>query len=161
VRHTHSIDVVLQERHSLVPAGMLPRPLHAHRDGRGTDAPHSEPDRLARNHGRVLERWQEFLSFLKTLRRRKTRRLRLIIVLDNFSPHLRAEVRIWVAANNVRLVFTPTNASWLNRIEPLFAGVRDFALNNSDYRDHDETRRAIFAFDPSRSSRLARYRRRS
>lgn len=92
------------------------------------------------------KRWQEFLSFLKILRRRYSRRLRLIIVLDNFSPHLRADIRIWAAANNVRLVFTPTNASWLNRIEPLFAGVRYFALNNSDYRDHDETRRAILAY---------------
>ena len=92
------------------------------------------------------KRWQEFLSFLKTLRRRYPRRLRLVIVLDNFSPHRRHEIRCWARANNVRLVFTPTYASWLNRIEPLFAGVRYFALNNSDYRDHEETRRAIMAY---------------
>jgi hypothetical protein len=42
----------------------------------------------------------------------------------------------------MRLVFTPTYASWLNRIEPLFAAFRYFALNNSDYQDHEETRRA-------------------
>lgn len=92
------------------------------------------------------KRWQEFLSFLKTVRRRYSRRLWLYIVLDNFSPHLRPEVVQWSKANKIRLVFTPTNASWLNRIEPLFAGVRYFALNNSDYRDHDETRRAINAY---------------
>jgi transposase len=92
------------------------------------------------------KRWQEFLSFLKTLRRSHPRSLRLFVVLDNFSPHRRAEVVRWTRLNNVRLVFTPTYASWLNRIEPLFAGVRYFALNNSDYRDHEETRRAINAY---------------
>ena len=99
------------------------------------------------------KRWQEFLSFLKTVRRRYPRRLQLHIVLDNFSPHLRGEVVLWSKANNIRLVFTPTNASWLNRIEPLFAGVRFFPLNNSDYRDHDETRRAIYDYVAWRNRR--------
>lgn len=99
------------------------------------------------------KRWQEFLSFLKTVRRRYPAGLRLLIVLDNFSPHLRAEVKSWARQHNMRLVFTPTNASWLNRIEPLFAGVRYFALNNSDYTDHDETRRAINAYVAWRNRR--------
>ena len=44
------------------------------------------------------------------------------------------------------MVFTPTYASWLNRIEAIFSGVRYFALENSDYRDHEEIRRAILAY---------------
>lgn len=101
------------------------------------------------------KRWQEFLSFLQTLRRRHGRRIRLYIVLDNFSPHRRTEVVQWCRKNNIRLVFTPTYASWLNRIEPLFAGVRYFALNNSDYADHEETRRAINAYVAWRNRRPA------
>lgn len=92
------------------------------------------------------KRWQEFLSFLKSTRARYPADTRLHVVLDNFSPHRRREVFDWARSHNVRLVFTPTYASWLNRIEPLFAGVRYFALNNSDYADHDETRRAINAY---------------
>lgn len=92
------------------------------------------------------KRWQEFLSFLKIIRKRYPFRIRLHVVLDNFSPHKKREVLDWAAANNVELVYTPTYASWLNRIEPLFAGVRYFALNNSDYRTHDEVRRAINAY---------------
>jgi hypothetical protein len=49
-------------------------------------------------------------------------------VLENFSPHLSTtddpRVGAWAAANNVELAYTPTNASWLNRIEassPRFA----------------------------------------
>ena len=47
----------------------------------------------------------------------------------------------------------PTYASWLNRIEPLFAALRYFALNNSDYQDHEETRRAINAYVAWRNRR--------
>jgi hypothetical protein len=43
-------------------------------------------------------------------------------VLDNFSPHLTAKkdtrVGDWAAANNVEFAYTPTDSSWLNRIEP-------------------------------------------
>jgi hypothetical protein len=42
-------------------------------------------------------------------------------VLDNFSPRLptKKDSRVgdWAAANNVELTYTPTNSSWLNRIE--------------------------------------------
>ena len=71
---------------------------------------------------------------------------RLYLVLDNFSPHKRREVTDWAADHNVELVFTPTYASWLNRIEAIFSGVRYFALANSDYPDHAHSRRAILAY---------------
>lgn len=61
--------------------------------------------------------------------------------------------RSWAEHNNMRLVFTPTYASWLNRIEPLFAALRYFALNNSDYQDHEETRRASNAYVAWRNRR--------
>ena len=92
------------------------------------------------------KRWRELLLFLKHIRRRYPRRIRIYLILDNFSPHKRKEIRDWAAANKVMLVFTPTYASWLNRIEATFSGVRYFALSNSDYRDHDESRRAILSY---------------
>jgi hypothetical protein len=72
--------------------------------------------------GRFFPRktWAEFLAFLKWVRRRYLGRQTLHVVLDNSGPHLKTEVRDWAAAHNVRCYFTPTNASWLNRIESHF-----------------------------------------
>ena len=92
------------------------------------------------------KRSREVLLFLKSIRAAYPARTRLYLILDNFSPHKHADVRKWAAENNVELVFTPTYSSWLNRIEAVFAGVRYFALGNTDYQDHDEIRRAIFAY---------------
>ena len=88
------------------------------------------------------KRWREVLLFLKHIRARYSTRIRLYLILDNFSPHKRAEVRGWAVEANVELVFTPTYASWLNRIEAIFSGVRYFALGNSDYRNGPSGQRA-------------------
>lgn len=99
---------------------------------------------------RTRKRWQEFLSFLKTLRLRYPDRL--YIVLDNFSPHLKGEVADWCRDHDVELVFTPTNASWLNWIESEFAALRHFTLNGSDYRSHREQGEAIARYVRWRNS---------
>ena len=92
------------------------------------------------------KRSREVLLFLTHIRSRYPLATRLYLVLDNFSPHKRREVTDWAADHNVELVFTPTYASWLNRIEAIFSGVRYFALANSDYPDHAHSRRAILAY---------------
>ena len=68
------------------------------------------------------------------------------MVLDNFSLHKRAEVREWAAQANVELVFTATNASWMNRIECIFSGVKYFVFGNTNYADHQEISKAIRAY---------------
>lgn len=35
------------------------------------------------------------------------------------------------------MVYVPTNASWLNRIECQFAGLRYFALDGTDHLTHE------------------------
>ena len=62
------------------------------------------------------KRCREVLLFLTHIRSRYPLATRLYLVLDNFSPHKRPEVTDWAADHNVELVFTPTYASWLNRI---------------------------------------------
>ena len=74
------------------------------------------------------KRYRDVLLFLTHIRSRYPVATRLYLVLDNFSPHKRREVTDWAADHNVELVFTPTYASWLNRIEAIFSGVRYFAL---------------------------------
>ena len=90
--------------------------------------------------------WMEFLSFLRWLRRRYPNRQVLHVVLDNASFHLKAEVLSWAAEHRVRFYFTPSSASWLNRIECHFTALRKFALDNSDFRTHEEQQEAIESY---------------
>jgi len=90
--------------------------------------------------------WTDWLSFLRWLRRRWPKEQRLYIVADNYKPHLKTEVLRWAKANNVAFVFTPTNASWLNRIECQFTALRKFALSNSDYTTHEDQQAAIESY---------------
>jgi len=87
--------------------------------------------------------WVEFLRFLKWLRRRYRRDQTLHVVLDNYGPHTKREVQRWAKGHKVKLYFTPTNASRLNRIESQFTALKEFALNNSDYRSHEELQQAM------------------
>lgn len=88
----------------------------------------------------------DFLRFLKWVRRRYRRSERLHIVLDNYSPHVGGDVARWARTHNVRLYFTPTNASWLNRIECHFGPLRKFALSNSDHQSHEDQETAIQSY---------------
>src|SRR5689334_22677448 len=55
------------------------------------------------------------MTFLRQLRARFPTG-GLYLVCDNFSPHRKQQVLDWCADHDVELVFTPTNASWLNWI---------------------------------------------
>jgi len=94
---------------------------------------------------RDRKRWQEFLGFCKQLRARFPTG-RLYVVCDNFSPHKKDRVTAWCAANQVELVFTPTNASWLNWIESKFTALRYFTLDGSDYPTHTAQESAIASY---------------
>ena len=81
------------------------------------------------------KRRREFLAFLRYVRYLHPEQKRLAIILDNFSPHLttKTERRIggYATADNIELVYIPFNASWLNRIEAQFTGLRYFALDGT------------------------------
>jgi transposase len=85
----------------------------------------------------------EFLAFCTRIRSRYPAETRLAFVLDNFSPHKGDQVRAWAVDNNVELAYTPHYASWLNRIEPQFKGLRYFCLAGTDHPDHETHARLI------------------
>ncbi|MDX3075937.1 hypothetical protein PV364_26775 [Streptomyces sp. MI02-7b] len=62
------------------------------------------------------------------------------VICDNYSPHLTTKrcqrVGTWAEANNVEIAYTPTNSSWLNRIEAQFTALRYFALDGTDHPTH-------------------------
>ena len=84
-----------------------------------------------------------FLAFLKWLRQRYRRNETLHIILDNATYHRMDEVLTYAATHKIKFYWTPTNASWLNRIECHFTALKKFALDNTDYRSHQEQEAAI------------------
>ncbi len=75
-------------------------------------------------HMKKRKRRGEFLQFCRYLRSLHPPQVRIAIVCDNFSPHLttRKDKRVgqWAAASNAEIAYTPSNASWMNRIECQF-----------------------------------------
>ncbi len=83
-----------------------------------------------------------FLEFCRYLRSLHPPDVRIVIICDNFSPHLTTakdgRVGAWAQANNVEIAYTPANSSWLNRIEAQFTALRHFALDGTDHDTHQE-----------------------
>jgi len=104
-----------------------------------------ETDRL---YGRFTDHKtaRDILSFLRWVRSRYPRLQKLHIVMDNYGPHITDQVRAWAKDHNVRFYLTPTNGSWLNRIESQFTALRKFALQPSDYRTHEDQEAGIESY---------------
>jgi transposase len=93
-------------------------------------------------HIKKRKRRIEFLEFCRYLRSLYPPEVRIAVICDNFSPHLTTKkdkrVGEWAEANNVEIAYTPTNSSWLNRIEAQFTALREFTLNGTDHAGHRE-----------------------
>ena len=99
-------------------------------------------DRL---HGRLRAHKNagEVLAFYRQIRMRYDPKLRLYLIADNLSTHKTPAIREWAAHSNTELVFTPTYASFLNRIECHFWGIAEFVINNADYHSWDALAKAM------------------
>jgi transposase len=117
-------------------------------------------DRL---HGRLRthKNADEVLGFFAQIRMRYDPRLRIYLVMDNLSTHKTPAIHEWAAKANVELVFTPTYASFLNRIESHFWGIGEFVVRNADHPDWDTLAKAManhiqYRNGPHRNQRLAK-----
>lgn len=95
-------------------------------------------------HFRRRKRAMEFLTLLKSIRRRYSGRI--WIVLDNQSAHKTQAIMTYARRHNIRFQLTPTNASWLNRIECQFTHLKKNVLTHCDYASFDEMRKAIHRY---------------
>jgi transposase len=102
-------------------------------------------DRL---HGQMEDRKgaRATLRAVKAIRRSVADDEPVYVILDNLNHHKSRIVRDWCAANAVELVFTPTYASWANPIEAHFGPLREFAINNSDHKNHVALAAAIRSY---------------
>lgn len=91
-------------------------------------------------HVKKTKNRSKFLEFCRYLRSLHPADVRIAIVCDNYSPLLTTKrcqrVGTWAAANNVEIAYTPTNSSWLNRIEAQSTALRYFALDGTDHPSH-------------------------
>jgi DDE superfamily endonuclease len=85
--------------------------------------------------GKTRGRFLEFCRYLRSLYPAATR---IAIICSNFSPHLSTRKDARARANNVEIARTPTNSSWLNRIEAQLTALRYFALDGTDHASHAE-----------------------
>ncbi len=121
-------------------------------------------DRL---HGRLRphKSGQEVLGFYRQIRIRYRPKIRIYLIADNLSAHKTPDIRQWAEDNNVELVFTPTYASFLNRIECHFWAIGEFVVNNADYPDWNAVKKAMadhiqYRNGPHRDQRLLKAERR-
>ena len=92
---------------------------------------------------RPRKRHHEFLGVLKLLRKKYPKNQRIHLILDNFSPHRKAKVLRYCRKNNIHLIWTPTNASWLNPIECQFTHVKEFVIRGTYYQSHSELKNSL------------------
>ncbi len=115
-------------------------------------------DRL---HGRLRTHKNagEVLAFYRQIRMRYDPALRIYLIANNLSTHKTPAIREWADTSNVELVFTPTYASFLNRIECHFWAIGEFVVKNADYPDWDTLAKAMadhirYRNGPHRDQRL-------
>jgi transposase len=115
-------------------------------------------DRL---HGRLRahKNAAEVLGFYRQIRMRYAPALRIYLIADNLSTHKTPAIREWAATSNVEPVFTPTYASFLNRIECHFWAIGEFVIKNADYPDWNTLAKAMadhitYRNGPHRDQRL-------
>jgi len=86
------------------------------------------------------------LTAIKTCRKARPDGEVIYVILDNLNSHAGTKLTTWCKKNNVELCFTPTYGSWANPIEAHFGPLREFVLNNSNYKNHDALSRALHAY---------------
>src|SRR3954469_23741613 len=82
---------------------------------------------------------------------RYPRRLRLYLIADNLSTHKTPAIIEWAAGANTELVFTPTYASFLNRLECQFWAIGEFVTNNATCPDWNALATAMADHIPYRN----------
>ena len=89
-------------------------------------------------------RHQEWLKFLKVIKRQVPGETTVHLICDNYATHKHPKVRAW-AKKNPRLVFhfTPTGASWLNMVERFFRDLTDKAIRRGSFYNVDDLIGAI------------------
>jgi transposase len=96
---------------------------------------------------RPKHRNDEFLKFLKRLDRHTDQTLAVHVIVDNYATHQHPNVNTWLAKHpRFHLHFTPTSASWLNRVERSFRDSTEERLRRGVFHSVAELEQAILDY---------------
>jgi hypothetical protein len=74
-------------------------------------------------------RHTEWLRFLREIDRETPKRKTLHLICDNYATHKHPNVQAWLDKHpRFHMHFTPTSASWLNRVERFFRDISEHRL---------------------------------
>ena len=92
-------------------------------------------------------RHQEFLKFLRRIRREFPGKMPLHVVMDNYGTHGTPEVKAWLKRHPRFVVhYVPTSCSWLNLIERWFAELTNKRIRRDSFRSVEDLTIAIEEF---------------
>ena len=92
-------------------------------------------------------RHQEFLRFLNDIDANLPRGFEVHLMMDNYGTHKVSKVRTWLARHpRYHVHFTPTNASWLNLVERLFAEVTERCVRRGSHTAVRALEKAMLAY---------------
>jgi len=80
-------------------------------------------------------RHQEFLSFIQRIDQAVPKELDVHLIVDNYSTHKHAKVRLWLAERpRFHVHYTPTYSSWLNQVERWFGLITQQAIRRGSFK---------------------------
>ncbi len=89
-------------------------------------------------------RHHEWLTFLRQIDRETPKGKALHLICDNYATHKHPKVREWLEKHpRFQVHFTPTSASWLNRVERFFRDITTERLRRGVFRSVPELITAI------------------
>ncbi len=89
-------------------------------------------------------RHTEWLAFLKRIDRETPKEKSLHLICDNYCTHKHPVVMAWLEKHlRFHMHYTPTSASWLNRVERFFRDITTARLRNGVFRSVPEWIQAI------------------
>lgn len=92
-------------------------------------------------------RAKEFLSFLKEIDKKTSKKLELHLILDNYATHKTPLVQKWLSTHpRFHFHFTPTGSSWVNMVERFFSELTSKAVRRGVFHSVEELKNAIAAF---------------
>lgn len=84
-------------------------------------------------------RHEEWLTFLRRIERETPKDKALHLIADNYATHKHPKVKEWLAKHpRIHMHFTPTSASWLNRVERFFRDLTTQKLRRGVFRNVPE-----------------------
>ena len=95
-------------------------------------------------HCKARHRHEEWLDFLRLINRRSEKEKVLHLICANYATHKHPYVKAWLKKHpRFPIHFTPTSASWLNRVERFFRSITVDRLRRGVFHSVAELKKAI------------------